>query len=104
MRSLAGLDSIAQAAGRCNRHGKDEIRNVYIIKSSDEKLDRLPEIRIGAEQTHRLLREFKNEPERYGHDLLSSSAMKAYFEYYFYYIKDEMHYRVPKLDKIYMIC
>lgn len=99
IRSLAGLDSIAQAAGRCNRHGKDEIRNVYIVKSADESLSKLPEIKIGAEQTQRLLGEFKNEPERYDYDLLSASAMKAYFEYYFYYIKDEMHYRVPKLDK-----
>lgn len=32
IRSSAGLDNIAQAAGRCNRNGEDDRRNVYIIK------------------------------------------------------------------------
>ncbi|WP_398573468.1 helicase-related protein, partial [Staphylococcus epidermidis] len=59
IRSLAGLDSIAQAAGRCNRHGKDDIRNVYIIKSADENLKDLKEISIGADQTKRILQEFQ---------------------------------------------
>ncbi|MNK73430.1 helicase Cas3 [compost metagenome] len=99
IRSLAGLDSIAQAAGRCNRHGKDSIRKVYIIRSADEKLTRLPEIRIGAEKTEQLLSDFKQEPERFGHDLLSASAMQIYFKYYYEHIKNELDYYVPKLDK-----
>lgn len=36
IRSSAGLDNIAQAAGRCNRNGEDDCRNVYIIKLKDE--------------------------------------------------------------------
>ncbi|MBJ6359940.1 CRISPR-associated helicase Cas3' [Paenibacillus sp. GCM10012307] len=101
IRSLAGLDSIAQAAGRCNRHGKDPSRNVFIIKSADEVLKQLPEIRIGGEKTERLLHEFRQEPERFGHDLLSPAAMSSYFCYYYHQIGDgdEMHYHVPKLEK-----
>ncbi len=94
IRSLAGLDSIAQAAGRCNRHGKDPIRNVYIIKSIDEDLSKLPEIKIGGEQTKRILNEIQTHPKEFGRDLLSSKAMSTYFKYYYEQIKDKLNYPV----------
>ncbi|WP_144463530.1 CRISPR-associated helicase Cas3' [Siminovitchia fortis] len=99
IRSLAGLDSIAQAAGRCNRHGKDDIRNVYIIKSADENLKDLKEISIGADQTKRILQEFQRHPDKFGDDLLSPEAMKLYFKYYFDQIKGELDYPVLELRK-----
>ena len=39
IRSLAGLDSIAQAAGRCNRHGENEIQKVYVIDHVERELE-----------------------------------------------------------------
>lgn len=99
IRSLAGLDSIAQAAGRCNRHGENGIRNVYIIKSADEVLTNLKEIRIGGEQTARILNEYRNEPEVFGEDLLSQEAMNIYFQYYFSRISEELNYPIQKLQK-----
>ncbi|WP_159886414.1 CRISPR-associated helicase Cas3' [Paenibacillus puerhi] len=99
IRSLAGLDSIAQAAGRCNRHGKDPTRDVFIIKSADEVLTHLPEIRAGAGMTERVLHEFSQHPEQYGHDLLSADAMKLYFQYYYEHLKEKLHYWVPKLEQ-----
>lgn len=99
IRSLAGLDSIAQAAGRCNRNGLDPVRNVYVIESADEVLDNLPEIRMGAEVTRRVLGEFESDPGSFGHDLLSPRAMETYFQYYFYQIQGELNYPVPKLGK-----
>lgn len=99
VRSLAGLDSIAQAAGRCNRHGKDDIRNVYIIKSADEVLTKLKEIKVGAEKTARILEEFKGEPNFFGGDLLSPQAMTCYFQYYYHEIEDELNYHISELDK-----
>lgn len=99
VRSLAGLDSIAQAAGRCNRHGKDERRNVYIVRASDEVLTHLPDIKIGAEKTERVLQEFRDNPALLGNDLLSSVAIARYFEYYFHHIEDKMHYPIKKLEQ-----
>lgn len=99
VRSLAGLDSIAQAAGRCNRHGKDESRNVYIVRASDEVLTHLPEIKIGAEKTERVLQDFRDDPASLGDDLLSSKAITRYFEYYFHHIEDKMHYPIKQLEQ-----
>ncbi|MFD3448249.1 CRISPR-associated helicase Cas3' [Microbacteriaceae bacterium 4G12] len=99
IRSLAGLDSIAQAAGRCNRHGEDSIRNVYIIKSADEVVTKLKEIKIGGEQTARILGEFEKLPEMFGGDLLSPEAMSIYFKYYYCQIKNELNYPISQLQK-----
>lgn len=51
IRSLTGLDSIIQAAGRCNRHAENENGNVYIIKMNEkaENLSNLPDIRKAQE-------------------------------------------------------
>ncbi len=94
IRSLAGLDSIAQAAGRCNRHGRDPLRKVYVIQSADEVLTHLPEIRTRADVTLLVLNEFAQAPERFGNDLLSSSAMTTYFRYYFDRIRGELDYPI----------
>ena len=58
IRDIAGLDNIYQAAGRCNRHGEfGESKNVYIINIKGENLERLPDIKSGADSTMRLLAE-----------------------------------------------
>jgi CRISPR-associated endonuclease/helicase Cas3 len=78
IRFLAGLDSIAQAAGRCNRNGKHETSQVFVVNPSDEAITMLDDIRIGRDMAKRVL----SEP---GHDdFLSPAAMTRYFSYYFY--------------------
>lgn len=79
IRSLAGLDSIAQAAGRCNRHAERESGSVYIIRAKDEKLSKLPEIRIGAEVTANYI---LANPAFEGR-LLSPGAIQLYFTHFF---------------------
>lgn len=90
IRYVAGLDSIAQAAGRCNRNGKREIGYVYILNPIEEKINRLIDIKIGKETTERILREIgKND-----FDILHPAIMAKYFQYYFYERADEMDYKV----------
>lgn len=96
IRSLAGLDSIAQAAGRCNRHGERDISDVYIINVEGENVSRLVDIRKGQECTKRILDEFEENPESFDNDLLSKKAMDRYYKYYFYDRKEDMNYTLPK--------
>jgi CRISPR-associated endonuclease/helicase Cas3 len=98
IRACAGLPSIAQTAGRCNRNAKQKIGNVHIVNPKNENLKSLPEIQIGKETTNRVLSDFKDNPEQYDNDLIGEAAMRWYFENYFYRRKDEMSYNVSKTE------
>jgi len=75
-RALAGLDSIVQAAGRCNREGKrDTIEsNVYVFESEEHKPPASISPNISA--AGQILRKFD--------DVASPNAMAAYFAQLFY--------------------
>lgn len=96
IRSLAGLDNIAQAAGRCNRHGEKKSSNVYIVNVEGESVNKLIDIKKGQEATERVLDEFKEHPNSFDNDLLSPKAMNSYYQYYFHDRRVEMNYILPK--------
>ena len=83
IRELANLDSIAQAAGRGNRHGEQEISSVYIIRLQDKKLSALSDISIGQKHTRDIFYLYKQEPEMYQNDLLSPQAISSYYKRFY---------------------
>lgn len=99
IRSLAGLDSIAQAAGRCNRHGEKGIQNVYVIDHEEEKLDRLQEIKVGKQVSKRILVDIKHDQTNHGGHILSVQAMERYFKEYYTEFEADLNYFIPKLKK-----
>lgn len=94
IRYAAGLDSIAQAAGRCNRHGRRPKGHVHIVNPAQENLSRLPDIAIGIEKTQRILDDYRAGPDRFDHSLIGPKAIDWYYQNYFFARSDDMSYPV----------
>lgn len=75
MRAEAGLDSIAQAAGRCNREGRRELKNseTLIFATANEDWSPPPELKQYAQVFRSVLRKHLG-------DLLAPEALRAYFQ------------------------
>ncbi|QTE68077.1 CRISPR-associated helicase Cas3' [Clostridiales bacterium] len=79
-RALAGLDSIVQTGGRCNREGKRSAENsiVHVFRTED-KAPKMLEQNIAA--TERILRCYEQ--------IDSPDAIHEYFQFLLYTLKDE---------------
>lgn len=78
VRSLAGLPSIIQAGGRCNRNGELDYGDVYIWSLYEEKdaLRRLPDVKRGQNVAGTVIRHFTETRM----DLGSPQVMDEYFK------------------------
>ncbi len=94
IRCAAGLDSILQAAGRCNRHGEAQRGRVHIVKAQDENLAMLKDILDGRDVYLLAVRNgCKERLEASGFDLNQTEIIEAYFKDYFHRRKDIMAYK-----------
>lgn len=79
-RALAGLDSMIQAGGRCNREGKRPLeKSIVHLFESEQKAPDIVKQNISAAE--RVMRSHE--------DISSIEAIRAYFEFLYYTLKDE---------------
>lgn len=80
IRLSAGMDSVIQAAGRCNRNGEQGgPAPVYLLQCQNENLAMLSDIQRGKDATGELLAQYQRRPERFQNDLASDAAIGCYY-------------------------
>ncbi|MEN6312688.1 MAG: helicase-related protein, partial [Clostridiaceae bacterium] len=92
VRSLTGLDSIVQAAGRCNRNRETDCGIVSIINIREESISSLENISKAQEATRDLLYSIKANSDNYPGGILAKSAMDEYYARYFRPLQKQMEY------------
>lgn len=80
IRLTAGMDSVVQAAGRCNRNGEREgLAEVRVVTCAGEDLRHLEDIRRAKTATQRLFEEYERKPEAFDGTVTSERAIEYYY-------------------------
>lgn len=83
VRITAGMDSVIQASGRCNRNHEMDLSEVYIVTLNGEKLGQLKDIESAKTATLALLTDFKDNTDKYDRKLDSQKSIKKYYSNFF---------------------
>jgi CRISPR-associated endonuclease/helicase Cas3 len=94
VRDLAGLDSIAQAAGRCNRNGDRASGRVHIVKMAEPLPKQLEEIRCAQQNARRVLEDWSDDEGDAPFPLSDPLQMERFFSHHFFARRDQMDYPV----------
>lgn len=81
-RSLTGIDSIAQAAGRCNREGRLDSGHVFLFEPTDVKLRGY--LKATSDSALELIADLNRDDM----DLLNQDIVRRYFELHFWRHKE----------------
>jgi CRISPR-associated endonuclease/helicase Cas3 len=100
IRVLAGIDNLAQAAGRCNRNNEyRQAGKVYLIKLKNENLSMLKEIKNAQDSTINVAELWEDEEE----SLISDRATRKFYRFLFQETKNEIRYPIKNEEEIYYL-
>lgn len=102
IRAVTGLDSIAQAAGRCNRNGELQKGYVYLINTKEEGAKKLAKVLKGIQIMTTLLDEYKMNKAKFGNDILSPECLRLYYRKYYHESENELSYPSKDLNGLTM--
>lgn len=92
VRSLAGLDSIVQAAGRCNRNQEAPCGLVSVISIQDEHVGYLGYLKQAQEATREVFYQIRTDPSSFPGGALSKAAMDVFYARYYRPLLPDMAY------------
>ncbi|WP_052571029.1 CRISPR-associated helicase/endonuclease Cas3 [Endomicrobium proavitum] len=92
IRALTGLDSIAQTAGRINRNGLNDIKQLYVYEF-EETLGNMEEITVGKKISKRIFDEVKIEH-------ITPEIMNEYYKHCFVNRAEIMDYKIKPLGSL----
>lgn len=96
-RSMTGLDSLAQSAGRCNRNGELEYGIIYLIVLEDENTGNMEELQQNRRVTESIIRRYDQGDK--ADSLLMPQWMDRYFKKIYFYASDQMNFPIAKTDR-----
>ena len=95
-RSMAGLDSLAQTAGRCNRNGEMEYGRLHLITLEDENTGNMEELQQAIRATESVLYQYGNSSCQ--DSLLMPEWMDRYYRDVYLSASDKMNFPLGRLD------
>lgn len=95
-RSMAGLDSVAQAAGRCNRNGELESGMIHLIDLEGENAGNMTELQQNIRATESVIWQYKDSATQ--DSLLMPKWMDVFYKNVYFNASDKMNFPVQELD------
>ncbi len=95
-RSMAGLDSVAQAAGRCNRNGELESGMIQLIDLEGENAGNMTELQQNIRATESVIWQYKDSAAQ--DSLLMPKWMDVFYKNVYFNASDKMNFPVQELD------
>ena len=95
-RSMTGLDSLAQTAGRCNRNGEMEYGILNFIRLEGENTGNMAQLQQNIRVTEHIIYQYHNSGQQ--DSLLAPKWMDEYFHAVYSGALDEMNFPIEKLD------
>lgn len=97
VRLLAGMDSVVQVAGRCNRNGESKaLGEVHTIFCTDENLNKLKEIQQEKNAASKFFYEYHEDTAKFDEDPSSEKSIHSYYQKLYHDMKEG--YQEDKLD------
>lgn len=96
IRSLTGLDSILQAAGRANRYKAVPFGYVYIVNSKSEVVGKIKSVVEGKKVMLNMMH--KMQSKEYVDELLLPETIAKYYNQYYFHTNVNMDYLIKKLN------
>lgn len=95
-RSMTGLDSLAQTAGRCNRNGEMDYGMIYLIMLEGENTGNMIELQQNSRITEGIIYQYNNSEK--SESLLMPGWMHEYYKNVYSYGSDQMNFPIKDMD------